>query len=78
MMADMKASQLALAFFAATFFAASPSRLVAQEPGLEGDALQKALADHAASFWVYDDLDGATKMAKASGKPLLVSFRCVP
>jgi cytochrome oxidase Cu insertion factor (SCO1/SenC/PrrC family) len=63
---------------AVTFFAASLGSLAAQEQGLEGDSLQKALADKAADFWVYDDLAAATKLARASGKPLLVSFRCVP
>ena len=46
--------------------------------GLEGDALQQALNDKAASFWVYDDLAAGEKLARESGKPLLVSFRCVP
>ena len=46
--------------------------------GLDGDALQKALNDNAASFWIYDDLEAAYKKGRETGKPLLVSFRCVP
>jgi len=28
--------------------------------------------------WVYNDLDGGVRVARASGKPLLVIFRCIP
>lgn len=54
----------------------TPIALTAQ--GLEGDELRVALQDEAASFWIYDDLDEATRQAEESGKPLLISFRCVP
>ncbi len=46
--------------------------------GLVGDALAKDLKDNAASFWIYDDLKAAEATAKKTGKPLLISFRCVP
>ncbi len=36
------------------------------------------LKDDAADFWIYDDLAEGNKRAAASGKPLLISFRCVP
>ncbi|MEM7232359.1 MAG: Trx7/PDZ domain-containing (seleno)protein [Planctomycetota bacterium] len=29
-------------------------------------------------FWLYNDIDQAYRQAKKSGKPILVSFRCVP
>jgi hypothetical protein len=51
---------------------------VLSSQGLAGDALQKALHDKAADFWIYDDLDQGYKTARQTGKPLLVSFRCVP
>ena len=28
--------------------------------------------------WIYEDIDAGYAAAKKSGKPLLVSFRCVP
>ena len=40
--------------------------------------LKKKLDDHPAGFWVYDDLKLGFERAKESGKPLLVSIRCVP
>ena len=55
---------------------AFPTVLLAQD--LVGDELQKALRDDAAGFWVYDDLPAAEKQAAKSGKPLLITFRCVP
>ena len=64
-----------MAFLAA---AAGPPMPMLAAQGLEGEALQKALNDKAADFWIYDDLDAGYKAARESGKPLLVSFRCVP
>ena len=54
--------------------------LAALVPGqdLVGDELQQALQDNVAAFWVYDDLPAAEKMAAERGKPLLITFRCVP
>jgi serine protease Do len=46
---------------------------VAQAP------LQNALGDqNIASFWTYDNLDLGIKRARETGKPLLVTIRCVP
>ena len=36
------------------------------------------LKDNVADFWIYDDLEQGYAKARASDKPLLVSFRCVP
>lgn len=50
-----------------------------EEPArLGGDELKKALNDSAADFWIYDDLEKAYSEGKRTGKPVLVSFRCVP
>lgn len=46
--------------------------------GLEGKELRAALKDTAADFWIYDDLKAAYRSGRETGKPLLVSFRCVP
>ncbi len=40
--------------------------------------LRRRLADNAADFWIYDDLEQGQAEAAETGKPLLVSFRCVP
>ena len=45
---------------------------------LGGAELKKALNDEAADFWIYDDLEHAYAEGKRTGKPVLVSFRCVP
>lgn len=53
---------------------ASAAVLAKDEPPLK-DALQ----DHLVSEdWIYDDIDVGYSAAKKTGKPLLVSFRCVP
>ena len=44
----------------------------------QGAKLRKWLKDDAADFWIYDDLKAGQAQAKKTGKPLLVSFRCVP
>ena len=36
------------------------------------------LKDNAADFWIYDDLEKGFAQARAGGKPLVISFRCVP
>lgn len=46
--------------------------------GLEGKELRAALEDKAADFWIYDDIEAGFEAARETGKPLLVSFRCVP
>ena len=48
------------------------------QQGLEGRELREALEDNAADFWIYDDIEAGFKQARKTGKPLLVSFRCVP
>ena len=40
--------------------------------------LRATLKDNAADFWIYDDLEKGYATAAETGKPLLVSFRCVP
>lgn len=45
---------------------------------LAGDGLRAALGDSADELWIYDDLAAGFAAAEQSGKPLLVSFRCVP
>ncbi len=40
--------------------------------------IRETLKDNAADFWIYDDLEEGYKTAKQTGKPRLVSFRCVP
>jgi len=42
-------------------------------------SLQQGLKDtNIAVHWIYDDFAKAVTQAKATGKPLLVNFRCVP
>ena len=43
-----------------------------------GTQKKQRLKDAAADFWIYDDVARGYAEAEASGKPLLVSFRCVP
>ena len=54
--------------------------LVAQEAParLGGEELKEALNDSASDFWIYDDLEKAYAEGERTGKPVLVSFRCVP
>ena len=41
--------------------------------------LQKNLKDtNVADHWIYDDIGKGFAEARATGKPLLVTFRCVP
>ena len=49
-----------------------------QDQGAKREKLQELLGDNVADFWIYDDLEAAEKLAKKNGKPLLISFRCVP
>ncbi|MBI3463681.1 MAG: hypothetical protein HY000_11580 [Planctomycetes bacterium] len=52
--------------------------LVAAGAHFQSD-LKKALKDtEVAPHWIYDDIPKAFAQAKATGKPLLVVFRCVP
>jgi hypothetical protein len=54
--------------------------VLAPPPGLHAQtALQKALKDtDVGDHWIYDDLGAGFARARATGKPLLVLFRCVP
>ena len=51
--------------------------LAAREASFE-TRLRRALGDRATSLWIYDDLEAAHAQALATGKPLLVTLRCVP
>ena len=42
------------------------------------EKLRVSLGDEVADFWIYDDLEKGFATARETGKPLLVSFRCVP
>jgi hypothetical protein len=43
------------------------------------EELRKKLKDTAVhASWIYDDLPAAFEQAKASNKPILALFRCVP
>ena len=48
--------------------------LQAQDAGVK----RQQLKDNAADFWIYDDIKAGYAKAAKTGKPLLVSFRCVP
>ena len=43
-----------------------------------GDRLRKELKDEVADFWIYEDLEAGFSRARETGRPLLVSIRCVP
>jgi hypothetical protein len=53
---------------------------MALAPGLRAQAdLQRNLKDtNVGKHWIYNDLKAGTAQARATGKPLLVVFRCVP
>ena len=59
---------------------AVPGPLTAQdaEPQDAAAIKRNRLKDKAADFWIYDDIDKGYAKAATTGKPLLVSFRCVP
>lgn len=45
----------------------------------KADPLQETLEDlDVATNWIYDDLEEGRELARQTGKPLLVTFRCVP
>jgi len=54
--------------------------LVAPSPWLHAQSdLQRNLKDtNVGKHWIYNDLKDGFAHAKATGKPLLVVFRCVP
>ena len=46
---------------------------------LAQDDLRKNLKDtNVAEHWIYDDIAAGFTEARETGKPLLVTFRCVP
>jgi len=69
--------RISVLFGAIWFF---QTALVAQEESarLGGKALKEALKDTADDLWIYDDLKKAYAEGERTGKPVLVSFRCVP
>jgi hypothetical protein len=54
--------------------------LIAATPAAQAqNDLRKNLKDtNVAEHWIYDDITAGFAEAKATGKPLLVTFRCVP
>ena len=59
--------------------ATSPRQNGLQKAGQKLAQKKRAgLNDPAANFWIYDDVEAGYATAKKSGKPMLVSFRCVP
>ena len=54
-----------------------PVELGAGEDSIEA-RLRKSTNDKASDFWVYDDMEAAKAQANSTGKPLLVTVRCIP
>jgi hypothetical protein len=54
--------------------------ILALTPGLHAQPdLQRNLKDtNVGKHWIYNDLKEGITQARATGKPLLVVFRCVP
>ncbi|MDJ0975095.1 MAG: hypothetical protein QNJ98_11590 [Planctomycetota bacterium] len=52
----------------------SAAWLTAEERGLKQVLDDKQASD----AWIYDDLDAGIKQSMKSGKPMLLSFVCVP
>ena len=74
-------SPLGFLALAALFLAAPAPAQDAKDAPEARDAAaakRKRLRDNAADFWIYDDVDKGYVKAAETGKPLLVSFRCVP
>ena len=46
-----------------------------KDPAWAQTDLSRALKDHVADHWIYDDLDKGVAQAKETGKPILVVFR---
>ena len=60
------------------FLASSLLSLSASSQDQDATGKRERLKDNAAGFWIYDDIDAGYSKAAETGKPLLVSFRCVP
>src|SRR5438105_3965184 len=56
------------------FLAATGAIAQEREKKVRND--RKSIED--AGFWIYNNLPGAIAQAKKSGKPLLVTIRCIP
>ena len=63
-------------------FVLTLSLLVAQTSFAANDRETKVRQDRARladdEHWIYNDLDRGLRESRASGKPLLVVFRCIP
>ena len=46
--------------------------------GVESIVRRWQKKDPVADFWIYEDLAAGRKLAQQTGKPLLVTYRCVP
>lgn len=51
---------------------------LAQEPTREEKVRADKAKNEAEGFWIYNDLDRAYELARESGKPILVTLRCIP
>ncbi len=75
-------SRLPSGFLALTSLLLSSLILSGSAPSLKpqdaAGTKRERLKDNAAGFWIYDDIDAGYTKAAETGKPLLVSFRCVP
>jgi hypothetical protein len=52
----------------------APSPWLHAQPDLQRNLKDTNVGKH----WIYNDLNEGNAQAKATGKPLLVVFRCVP
>jgi type II secretory pathway component PulC len=75
---------LPCALFVSTVFLSAAPLIGAEEKGevpKPAGGLRAALKDlnaDGADFWIYNDFDRAVAEAKRTGKPIFVTFRCVP
>lgn len=67
--------KLVMAFFSLLFLAqTSLAQKLTREQSVRADKAEI----EAEGFWLYNDLDKAYQLARASGKPILVTLRCIP
>ncbi len=52
--------------------------VLAQKPTREESVRADKAHSEAEGFWLYNDLDRAYELARESGKPILVTLRCIP
>ncbi len=55
-----------------------PQFALAQKPTREEKVRADKAEVEAKGFWIYNDLDKAYRLARESGKPILVTLRCIP